>query len=76
MVNSCGCGLVSVVLGVQFGRFGGVMGCVVRVAMGRVRVVSGSLVVARLMVPGGFAMMLGRSLVVFRCLAMMRGCLF
>jgi hypothetical protein len=64
------------VLDVQFGRFSGVMGCMVRVATGRVRVMSRALVVARLMMPGGFAMMLRRLLVVLGCPEMVLCCLF
>jgi hypothetical protein len=67
---------VSVVLNVEFGRFGGVMGCVVGVPLRRVGVVGGCLVVTRLMMPGGFQMVLRRVLVVFRCLNMVLCCLF
>ena len=64
------------VLNVQFGRFGGVMGCVMRMPLRRVCVVSGCLVVTRLMVPGGFAMVLGRVLVVLCCFDVVLRCLF
>ncbi len=64
------------VLNVQFGRFGGVMGGVVGVPLRRVRVVSGCLVVTSLMMPGGFAMVLRRLLMVFRCFDMVLCCLF
>jgi hypothetical protein len=64
------------VLGVQFCGFGGVMGGVVRVSLRRVGVVSGCLVVTRLMMPGGFAMVLRRLLVVLCCLVMVLCCFF
>jgi hypothetical protein len=41
-----------------------------------VRVVSSCLVVTRLMMPGGFAMVLGRVLVVLRCFDVVLRCLF
>jgi hypothetical protein len=63
-------------LDVQLGGFGGVVGGVMQVALRRVRVVRGGLVVPRFMVPSGFAMVLGGLLVVFRCLEVMLCCLF
>jgi hypothetical protein len=61
---------------VQFGCFGGVMGCVMRVPLRRVRVMRGYRVVAFLVMLGGFAMVNRRVLVVLRCLVMMHCCLF
>jgi hypothetical protein len=61
---------------VQFGCFGGVMGCVMRVPLRRVRVMRGYRVVAFLVVLGGFAMVNCRVLVVRCCLVMMCCCLF
>jgi hypothetical protein len=66
---------VSVVLDVQFRCFGGVMGGMVCVALRRVRMVSGGLVVTRLVMPGGFAMVLRRMLVVFGCFDVVLRCL-
>jgi len=63
-------------LNVQFSRFGGVMVCVVRVAVCRVRVVSGGFVVTCFIMPGGFAMVSGRVVVVLGCLVMVLCCLF
>lgn len=67
--------LVSMVLDVQLRRFGCVMGGVVRVAICRVRVVSGGLVVTRLVMPGGFTMVGRRVLVMLRGFEMMLCCL-
>jgi hypothetical protein len=67
---------VPVVLNVQFGRFRGVVGCVVRVPLCRVRVVRGLFVVALFVMACGFAMMVRRQLMMFRCLVMMLRCLF
>jgi hypothetical protein len=64
------------VLDVQFRGLGGVVGCVVRVSLRRVGVMCGCLVVTRLMMPCGFAMVPRRVLVVFRCFVMVLGCLF
>ena len=66
---------MSVVLDVQFGGFGGVVGCVVRVSLRGVGVVSGCLVITSLVMPGGFAMVHRRVLVVFRCFVMVLCCL-
>ncbi len=60
-------------LDVQFCGFGGMMGCVVRVSLRRVGVVGGCLVVTRLMMPGGFAMVLRRVLVVCCCVVIVFG---
>jgi hypothetical protein len=71
-----GClGFVSVVFDVQLRRFGGVMGGVVRVTIGRVGVVSGCLMVARLVMPGGFTMVGRRVLVVLSGFEVMLCCL-
>jgi hypothetical protein len=67
---------VTVVFNMQLGRFGGVMGCVMRVPLRRMRVMSGYCVVAFFVMLGGFAMVNCRVLVVLRCLVMMRCCLF
>jgi hypothetical protein len=64
------------VLGVEFCGFRGVMGCVVRVPLRRVGMVSGCLVVTRLMMPGGFPMVVRRVLMMFCCLTMVLCCLF
>ena len=64
------------VLDMQFCGFGGVMGCVVRVALRRVGVVSGCLVVTSLMMPGGFAVVPRRMLMVFRCFVVVLCCFF
>jgi hypothetical protein len=64
------------VLDVQFRRFLGVMGCVVRMPLRCVRMVSGCLMITRLMMPGGFAMVVRRVLMVFRRLEMVLRCLF
>jgi len=68
--------LVSMVLDVQLCCFAGVMGCVMCVSIRRVCVVSGCLMVTRLMMPGGFAMVLCRVLVVLRCFDVVLCCLF
>jgi hypothetical protein len=65
-----------VMFNVQLGRFFGVMRCVVRVPLRRVRVMSRYLVVAFLVMLGGFAMVNRRVLEVLRCLVMMHCCLF
>jgi hypothetical protein len=51
------------------------VGGVVEMAFSRVRMMRRGLVVARLVVPGGLAMMSGRVVVVFRCLVVMFCCL-
>jgi len=63
-------GLVSVVLGVGFGCFGCVMGCVMQMPLGCVCVVGGRLVIAFLVVSGGLAMMASRMLMVLGCFVM------
>jgi hypothetical protein len=67
---------MSVILGMQFGCFRGMIGGVVQVSLCRVRMVSGCLVVAFLVMTGGFAMVLCRKFMVFRCTAMVLRCLF
>jgi len=64
-----------VVLGVQFRRFVGMMGGVHRVSVRRVGVMCGALLVAGLMMPGGFPMVSCRMLVVVSCLGMVFRCL-
>ena len=71
----CRC-LVPVIFNVQLGRFFGMMRCVMRVSLCRVRVMSSYRVVAFFVMLGGFAMVNRRVLVVLRCLVMMRCCLF
>lgn len=68
--------LVSVVLDVEFSCFGGVVRRVLAMAMRKVGVMGRGLIIARLVVLGGFAMMSGRVLVMFGCLEMMLCCLF
>ena len=65
-----------VVFNMQLGRFFGVMRCMVRVPLRRMRVMSSYRVVAFFVMLGGFAMVNRRVLVVLRCLVMMRCCLF
>jgi hypothetical protein len=67
---------MTMVLDVQFRRLGRMVGGVVGVAARRVRMVSGCLVVACLVVFGGFAMVRCRVLVVLRCLQVVLCCLF
>ena len=62
--------------GVEFCSFGCVMGCVVRVPLRRVGVVSGFLVATLFVMAGGFTMVLRRVLVVLRCFVMVLRCLF
>jgi hypothetical protein len=62
---------VTVVFDVELRRFRRVVGCVMRVALRGVRVVSGRFVIALLVMPGRVPVMLGRELVVFRSLVMM-----
>ena len=63
------------VLKVQFCRFAGVVSCVVRVPLRGVGVMSGCLVIAFFMMPGRFAMVVRRLLVMFCCLVMVLRCL-
>jgi hypothetical protein len=60
-----------VVFYVQLCRLGRVVCGVVVVSLSRMRVVRGGLVVAGLVVPGSFAMVLGGVLVMLRSLVMM-----
>jgi hypothetical protein len=71
-----GRGLVPMVLHVQFGGFGGVMGGMVQVSLRGVRVVSRCVVVAFFMMPGRLAMVVRRQLMVLCCLVMVLRCLF
>jgi hypothetical protein len=65
--------LVPVMLDVEFCRFCCVVCRVVQMSLGRVSVMRGCLVIAAFVVPGGFAMMLGRLFVVFcRFMVMLR----
>jgi len=60
---------------VGLGRFGRVMGGVMKMALRRVRVMRGGFVVSRFVMPGRFHMVVSCVLVVFGCLAVMFGCL-
>ena len=66
---------LSVVLDVGLGCFGGMMGCMLMVAMGHLRVMCRGLVLSGFMVAGGFSVVTSRVFVVFRCLVMMVCCL-
>jgi hypothetical protein len=61
-------------LNVLFGRFRSVMGGVMEVALGRVRMVRGGFVVTSFVMPGSLAMMSRGVLVMLGCLVMMLGC--
>jgi hypothetical protein len=63
------------VLDVQFRRLFGVMNCVMGVSLRRVSVVRGGLVIASLVMPGGFAMVFRRVVVVVRCVLVVLRCL-
>jgi len=52
------------------------MCCLLQVSLRQVRVVSGCLAVTSLVMPGGFAMVLRRLLVVLRCFDVVLRCLF
>ena len=66
---------MSVVFDVELGRFGCVMSGVVGVSVGRVGMVSGCLMVARFVMPGGFTMVGRRALVVLGGFEVMLCCL-
>ena len=68
--------LLAVSLNVCFGRLSSIFGGMEVVSMGQVRVVSGLLVIAGLMVLRRFPMMPGGMLVVFDGLQVMRCCCF
>jgi hypothetical protein len=72
----CGAGHLAVMLSVNLCCFGGVMGSVMKVAVGRVGVVRGQMVVTGFVMTSGFAMMPRGVFVVFRCFVMMLGCFF
>jgi hypothetical protein len=61
----------SVLFGVMLGGFAAVVGRVRRMAVGGMRVMRGFLVIAVVVVLGGFAMMMGGVFVVFRSGAVM-----
>jgi hypothetical protein len=63
--------LVTVMLDVELGGFGGMMRRMVGVPCGGVRMMSGLFMVARFMMPGGFAMMPGRVFVMVCCFLVM-----
>jgi hypothetical protein len=65
-----------VVFDVQFGCLGGMMSGVVGMPLRRMSMVSGRLVVARFVMPGGFEVVVRRLLMMFRCFAVMLRCLF
>jgi hypothetical protein len=71
-----GFGLVAVVLGVELGSFGGVVGGVMMMAVGDMGMMGGHVVVAFPVVPCGFAMMACGMFVVFGGAMMMLGCFF
>jgi hypothetical protein len=62
-----------VLLDVVLGRFGGVLSCVQCMAVRQEGVMGGLLVIARFVVFGGFAMVLGRVFVVFGCVFVVLG---
>ena len=62
------------VVGVSFCGFNGVMGSVVKVTDGDLRMVSGAMMVACFVVAGGLAVMTGGVFVVFGGFVMMVGC--
>jgi hypothetical protein len=65
----------AVLLGMLLGGFSGVMRGVMKMALGGVRVVSGGLVIAVLVVLGRFAVMASCVFMVLRCLGVVLGCL-
>ena len=67
---------MAVVLDVKLGRFSGVMCRVVGVPLRQVRMVSGGLVVACLVMSGGFPVMAGGVFVMFCRLEVVSRCLF
>jgi hypothetical protein len=71
----CRC-FVTVVLGVQFGRFLGMMGGVERMPLSGMRVMCGRFVITGFMMASGFAMVLCGLLVMLRRLEVMLRCLF
>lgn len=64
--------LAAVLVGVMFYGFFGVVRCVSEMPVGDVRVMSGLHVVAGFMMLRGFAVVLGRMVMVVGCLVMMR----
>jgi len=68
------CGFVPVMFRVKLGRLRGMVGCVVKVALRGVSVVSRSLMVASFVMLRRFMMMLGGMFVVLCCLAMVFCC--
>jgi len=62
---------LAMMLGVELARFLGVMGCLGGVARGDMRMVAGRFGVARLMIGGGFAVMLGGHVVMISGMGMM-----
>jgi hypothetical protein len=73
-VARCHC-FVPVVLDVRFGRFRCVVGCVMGVTLRGVRMVSGLVVVTRLVMPGGLTMVVRGVFVVLGGFQMMLRCL-
>jgi hypothetical protein len=67
---------VSVMLHMKLGCFGRMVSSVLRMSVSRVCVMSGRLVIARLVMLGGVPMMFRCACVVLRCLMMVFGCLF
>jgi hypothetical protein len=72
-----GVGGIGLVVGfdVGLGCFRGVMGCMLMVAMGHVRVMCCGLVLSGFKVVGGFSMVTSRVFVMLCCLVMMLCCL-
>jgi hypothetical protein len=61
---------------VKFRRIGCMTYCLMRVSLGQVSVMSGSLMVTSLVKPSGFAMVLCGVLVVLRCFSVVFRCFF
>jgi hypothetical protein len=70
-----GFGVFGVIVGVDFGGFGGVVCGVMKMAVGDLGVMSGEMMIAVFVVARGFAMMTCCVVVVFGCFVMMLGCL-
>jgi hypothetical protein len=71
-----GCAALGVVFDVCLGGFRGVMGCVLVVTIGKVRVMRCGLVLTSFVVASGLSMMTGRMLMVICCFGVMFDCLF
>jgi hypothetical protein len=71
-----GCAAFGVVFDVRLGGFRGVMGCVLVVTIGKVRVMRCGLVLTGFVVASGLSMVTGRVLVMLCRFVVMFGCLF